>query len=533
MQLGVSLRSLAHGFLACSMLAAAGVAQQNVCVIVLDDCGPELLGAYDLYFASIGKPSGWPANTPAIDGMLAARGLMFTRAWAAPVCTPTRAQMLTGRYASRCGVGSTLVPRDLWHEPGLDPATVTLPELLGEAPVPYHRAALGKWHLASHDQIAAWPLHPLGEPAGRWFEHFAGPLYNLQKPEGLPASASSYTNWIKHFATLDGNVLGLGSEGLATGSIDVLEGSPSSYAIVDTANDALKMINTLREPWFMWVSFNSVHVPAHVVPPGLPDAECAGYEPPLVPCVAAPSASKAEKVRCMLEALDGQVARVVCALDESDTTVVLVGDNGTSKYALVPPYPSSHGKATVYESGVHVPMIVRSPLIPPGTAGTTCDALVNTLDVFATVCDLAQVDPAASTGSDSISLLPYLLGSTLPLRATNYAEMFNPNFTPDANGAPPPGYSGIRHDQALRDERFKLIRRTRRTHGGIVVAEELYDLAQGGPPDPGTTPPSPTADFFEQNDLLDAAAPPLSPEAAAALTRLRAELDALHPTLVL
>src|SRR5262245_23789677 len=110
------------GPLLAASLAASSVAsaQQNVCVIVIDDCGPELIGAYDDYFASVGKPSGTPANTPAIDALLAARGVTFTRAWSAPVCTPARAQFLSGQYASRMGTGSILRPRDVILNPGVE-----------------------------------------------------------------------------------------------------------------------------------------------------------------------------------------------------------------------------------------------------------------------------------------------------------------------------------------------------------------------------------------------------------------------------
>jgi hypothetical protein len=123
-----------------------------------------------------------------------------------------------------------------------------------------------------------------------------------------------------------------------------------------------------------------------------------------------------------------------------------------------------------------------------------------------------------------VSLLPYFFGPAAPLRTRNYAEIFVPNFTPDPlTGGPPAGYVGQRHDQALRDERFKLIRKSRRLHiGGIVVTEEFYDLDFSGP----------TPDWFEGTNLLATGAPPLSPEAALALTTLRSELTLNYPTLM-
>lgn len=523
----------------CALLGLAGAAlqpalapAQNVCVIVLDDCGPELISAYDQHFVSLGKPSGTPANTPAIDTLLASRGVMFTRAWGAPMCTPGRAQMLTGRYTSRLGTGCVLEPRSVAPNPGLVPSFTLLPQALGGAPIAYERVALGKWHLASHDQLQQWPAHPLGVPSGTWFQRYAGPLFNLQLAPDKPVGATSYWWWLKYYT----GELFPGSNpctaGLPPCEIEMTQAPQITYATVDTTNDALAVLPTLVEPWFLWVAYNAVHEPAHLVPAPLPTTACGTYVAP-PPCNPGTVVNKPARIRCTLEALDAQIARLVCALDEGDTTVVLVGDNGSTKNSVLPPFLPSHTKGKVYEIGLHVPLIVRSPLVAPQLVGTTCDALVDSLDLFATVCDIAQVDPATYAGTDSISLMPYLVGPSVPLRSLSYGELFKPNFVPDpSTGAPPAAYVAARHDQALRDARFKLIRKAKRTHSGaIVVVEEFYDLEQGGPPDTSTIPATPTPDWLELNDLLTSGGLS-SPVAAQAYSYMRNQLAARHPSLV-
>ena len=128
--------------------ADTGVSEHNVVVIVADDLGVDLVGAYENVYA--GHPvEDYSNTTPALD-YLAARGLMFTAAWTAPQCSPSRAQLLTGQNALHHGVGHAVSAE---YPLGLQPTLITLPALLREAPIPYHTAATGKWHLADADAV--------------------------------------------------------------------------------------------------------------------------------------------------------------------------------------------------------------------------------------------------------------------------------------------------------------------------------------------------------------------------------------------
>src|SRR5262249_48210393 len=102
---------------------------------------------------------------------------------------------------------------------------------------------------------------------------------------------------------------------------------PTYYATADTANDALTLIGNLPQPWFLYVAFDACHSPVdHDIPSGLPTASCGTYTPPTAPCA---TGNLAIDARCVMEALDTQIGRILCAVDANTTTVIVVGDNGT------------------------------------------------------------------------------------------------------------------------------------------------------------------------------------------------------------
>lgn len=507
----------------------------NVVVIVTDDTGVDLIGAYESHFVSLGRAPGTPANTPAIDNLLAARGLLFTEGWVAPMCSPTRARILTGQMGYRNGVGAVIKENDTsgYDNPGLQTSRVLIPEVLQTAaPVPYTTAAVGKWHIVDAAQLALEPQHPLGTPPGRWFGRYAGSMYNLRNAQP-GAGLNAYVSWIKSYSSLlDPN----GPSPCATGfpPCDVASIAPPviRYATADTTEDALAMIATLPEPFFLLVAYNAVHAPAHDVPTGLPSASCSGYTANPSPCYPGAGAPFDQRIRCAMEELDNQIGRLLCVIDETDTTVVLVGDNGTDPDATLPPFDQAPAKGTIYEGGVRVPFLIRSPLQVPGTAGRVSRALVNGSDIYATVMDIAGVTGPLARTPDSISMVPYLTGFTGSVRKINYTENFYPNFRPDpVTNQPPAGWVAHRHVQALRLDRYKLVRKAERDHGftQITVTEQMFDLDKGGPVDPVTGQPTP--DWFEQNDLL-ASGQPLPLRAQRALNVMRLKLDTLYPSLV-
>ena len=308
--------------------------------------------------------------------------------------------------------------------------------------------------------------------------------------------------------------------------------SVQDYPTVDTIDDALTLVQTLPEPWFLWIAPHAAHVPVHPLPNGMPANPCTGAAAPDGSCAYPGLDLLQSRTRCMVEALDHQLGRLFCELDFDDTTVILASDNGWGARAVVPPYSNMRAKGSMYEGAIELPLIVRSPRIPPSLRGTSSEALVSLVDVFDTVRELAGAPPALAA-EDSVSFLGVLEGTVSSARPLLYSEGFSPNFLPSTGfGGAPPGYQCQRHDQALRDDRFKLVRKTRATPSGVpTVIEELYDLVEGGPPDTSVQPPRPQPDWHEQNNLL-AGSLPLSFEAAMALQNLRDNLNVDHPCLV-
>ena len=430
--------------LAAAALAPAARASDNVLLVVADDVGVDRVGAYGEH------PD--PGNTPTVD-RLAREGILFRRAWATPYCSPTRATILTGRLPFRTGVGAVIQGSTSF---ALDPGELGLPELLAAGTAGRVRSVMiGKWHLAGLSLGA--PVHPFGFG----YEAHAGSLFNLPDYEG----------WTK--------------------SVNGALGPESTYATVDTTDDALRAVSFLPEPWFVHVAYNAPHTPFHAPPPHLHSFALSGD----------PDATPVPHVKAAIEALDAELGRLLAGMDpgvRARTTVIFVGDNGTHAAATDAPFLPEHAKGTCYEGGLRVPLVVAGPDVGP--RGAECGALVQTTDLFATIAELLGVDAASAAPPglvlDSISLVPYLADPARPsLRADAYAERFFPN------GLPP----YLVHTRAVREARYKLIR------WEDEAREELYDLV---------------LDPFETQDLL--AAPPLAPEARAAYGRLLARLAELR-----
>jgi arylsulfatase B len=449
----------------------------NILLVVMDDVGVDLLGCYGEGPASLPF-----ACTPTIDA-LAAQGMLFRNAYSNPLCSPTRAQILTGRHGFRTGIGDLVSFGGL--NPGLSPERETiLPEIL----IGYDTALVGKWHLGN--PLMDGIQHPLRSG----FRHYAGSLYNLQAPAqvagvdcGDPAT-SGYTQWVK---TLDSDGDG------------VLEQVCSSrYATSDTIDDGIAQLASLRWPWFLEVSLNAVHTPAHVPPAAAgPAPGTCGFQ-----FVDQSLDDTPKQTRAMLECLDHELGRLLAVARALDPNVyvLVIGDNGTDGGAAIGGigdcFDPGRSKGTLYQAGIRVPLIVAGPDVVPGE----CRELVSAVDLFATIGDLAEVSHDAE---DSISLMPYLVGRGHPRRTPVLSEEFTPNASdPGAPGMLPP----IKHLTAVQDGQYKLLTVRR---DGILRNELFFDLL---------------ADPCEANDLCPGSAvcdpATLTPGQLAGLQRLRAEL---------
>jgi arylsulfatase A-like enzyme len=375
---------------------------------------------------------------------LAQQGVIFTRVWASPWCSPTRAQILTGRHNFRTGIGRA----NTSDMPPLSMSEVILPEVFATAlGTTYFTANLGKWHLSSGEH----------DPNDYGWQHYAGGHPDLGH---LP----SYFSWPK--------------------TVDGLTSTSTIYATTDTVDETLAVITRASaegKHFFAWTAFNAPHDPFHAPPAALH---------PRTPLPSTGATNRA-KFAAMVEALDTEIGRLLAAVSLADTTVIFIGDNGTVGTVIAPPYSRSKAKATMYEGGVRVPLIVAGAgVVAPNRRVT---ALVSAVDLFPTILALAGIDPAQAPRNDGVSLMPYLGRQAHPSpRTWLYSEQFTKSFNT--------GWQ-----RAARDSRYKLIERYDGTR-------EFYDL---------------TMDAFETKNLLEG---PLTSGQRSALDRLDRRIDALLAT---
>ena len=422
---------------------AAGELPPNVLLVLLDDVGVDKVGAYG---AEAAPP------TPTLDA-LAAEGVRFTRAYAYPVCTPSRAALLTGRYGRRTRISDHIITvRD---RAALPADEVTLAELVDHAPRPWATAALGKWHL-SGVQSDADLLHPLQQG----FEHYAGHMENLDLVYDAPEErhVAGYFRWQK-------NTNGTHA------FVDL-------YATTDTVEDALAWVAEAPEPWLAFVSFAAPHAPWHV-PPERFELGSEGDEVDVPWRYDAALTVADRELGRLLEGLGGLRER---------TLVIAAGDNGTPGEAVRPPFEALRAKSTVAEGGIHVPLIVSGPGVSTGVS----PALVHLVDIWPTVAEHARVDidavPVAGP-IDGRSLWPQLHDPSTPGRETLFAERLSPN-----------GEGPYTFDlRVVRDERYKLIER----HViGSPVTVSLHDLSAQLEDGPDLLEGVPTAESEAARDRL-------------------------------
>ena len=340
------------------VLAAAAPARgqdgrrPNVVLILVDDMGYGDIGSYGVQ----------DIKTPHLD-RLAREGTRFTDFYAnGPVCTPTRAALMTGRYQQRVALEWALLLTE--KEPGLPAAEPTLPRVLKENG--YRTAMAGKWHLGFRPEFG---------PRAHGFQEF--------------------------FGILSGNV-DMYSHKYRTGVADLWEGDrpvEKDGYLTDLLTDrAVGFIeSSAADPFFLYVAYNAVHWPFQV--PGRPEdvrSEETWYD-----------GTRAEYAR-MLESMDSGVGRILAALDRlalvQHTLVIFTNDNGGER--LSRNAPLFHHKGTLWEGGIRVPCLVRWP--GKVRAGTVSRQVAGTFDLTATILAATGTPPPHRRPPDGIDLLPIL-----------------------------------------------------------------------------------------------------------------------------
>jgi arylsulfatase A-like enzyme len=326
--------------------AGAADAKPNILYIVADDLGWKDVGFH-----------GSDIKTPNLDA-LAAKGAKLEAFYAQPMCTPTRAALMTGRYPLRYGLQTAVIPQG--HTYGLATDEWLLPQALKEAG--YETAIIGKWHLGHADR-KFWPRQ-------RGFDHQYGPL--IGEIDYFTHKAGGKVDWYRNNKVVE-------EEG---------------YSTTLLGNDAVKLIEAHNPatPLFLYLAFNAVHTPYQA-----PQEYLDRYKDIKDPSRQAYAASAT--------AMDEQIGRVVAALAAKkmldNTLIVFQSDNGGTRNAMfagaitdmskvVLPAdngPYRDGKASRYEGGTRVVAFANWP--GHIKEGSTVNEMIHTVDLYPTLVDLA------------------------------------------------------------------------------------------------------------------------------------------------
>jgi arylsulfatase B len=385
-------------FLFC-FATAVQAQQKNVVLLIADDLGTDYLGFYEDHLDTAAMPN---------IRVLLQKGVRFQNAWSNPVCSPTRAGIVTGRYSFRTGVGTAIGGTN--GGPSLSMTEKTLPQILEAFQPNIQKANIGKWHL--HGAQAANLMNPnlLG------YDHFSG-LFIGTLPD--------YYNWTKITNGVSRPV--------------------TTYATTETVNDAIAWTSAQTNPFFLWLAFNAPHTPFHLPPAGL-------HSYTNLSGTAQNIAQNPEPYfKASLEALDHEIGRLFASLKAQgkfdNTDFIFIGDNGNTQQVAQNANPM-RSKGTIYQNGVRVPMIIAGPSVV--NPGRVTNALVNSVDLFSTILELfgyanwpAQI--AADKPVDSKSLMPILTNTATATRAWAFTEIFKP--ATDASDG-----------KTMRNKDFKLIR---------------------------------------------------------------------------
>jgi arylsulfatase A-like enzyme len=347
-------------------------ARPNIIVLLSDDMG----------WADPGFHGGNAALTPNMD-RLAQQGMRMTRFYTHSVCAPTRAALLTGRYAFRTWMDwrsedfgkPTYLKKlglKLAHnergEPtrmvqGMDTRERTVAEALRDAG--YFTAIAGKWHLGE------WlPEHlPMGQGFQHQYGHYGWGIdyNNYTIPHNSPARFAVY-DWHR-------NQKPLYEQGYSTDLI---------------ANEAVRLISEhpKDQPFFIYVPFNAIHGPLEEIPR---------------------HREKYDKRQAALKCLDDAIGRIVGAVDQNgfaqNTLVIFTNDNGGLRDEFNKPLRGT--KNTTYEGGVRVPCVMRWP--GKLAAGSTNDAMMHVVDLMPTFINLADGETQQERPLDGLNMVGSLL----------------------------------------------------------------------------------------------------------------------------
>jgi arylsulfatase A-like enzyme len=332
---------------------ASALQKPNIIVIMSDDQG----------WGDLSLTGNKNLHTPSID-LLAAKGVQFSHFYVSPVCSPTRAEFLTGRYHPRYGVYST---SEGGERINLDETTVA--QIFKKAG--YTTAAFGKWHNGMQ-----YPYHP----NGRGFDEFYGFCSG---------------HWGNYFSPLLEH----------NGKLVKGEG----FIVDDLTEKAMAFIDQNKnKPFFLYVPYNTPHSPMQV-----PDRWWNKFKDKHLDLLADdPMAEDINFTRAalaMCENIDWNVGRILNKLKElnleKNTIVIYMSDNGPNGWRWNGGMKGRKGSTD--EGGIRSPLIIRWPEVI--AAGSQIGEIAAAIDLFPTLADLAGIPYQTHKPLDGVSLKPLLL----------------------------------------------------------------------------------------------------------------------------
>jgi arylsulfatase A-like enzyme len=336
-----------------AVLAGSASAQSrppNIIVILCDDLGYGDLGSY-----------GSNISTPNLDRM-AREGVRFTHSYSAsPVCSPSRAALMTGRYPNRYGIPRVLDPSE---NNGIPDSETTMPQMLKSAG--YATMCIGKWHLGALPQFL---------PTNRGFDAYYGVPYSIDMS---PRVLMENTDVVEQQCDL----------------------STLTQRYTQRAVDFINRSN--GSPFFLYLAHAYPHIPYMASQPFIGKSGQGLYGD-------------------TVQEIDASTGQILQALKnngiDSNTLVIFSSDHG-------PWYQGSTGglrgrKGEIFEGGVRVPLIARFPAFIP--SGQTSNALITLMDILPTVAGLTGA-PLPANPLDGIDIRPLLSGeqNDLPREAFLY-----------------------------------------------------------------------------------------------------------------
>lgn len=298
-------------------------------------------------------------------------GIKFTNLWSSPLCTPTRAGIITGKYGFRTGVtnvGNTLSSNEQ-----------SIHNYLDNMNSGYSHAVIGKWHLSNRD---------VNHPNAIGVDEYAGIL---------GGTVQSYFNW-----DLVENLQSVNS---------------TEYTTTKLTDLAINWVENQNQPWFLWLAYNAPHTPFHLPPNEL-------HSQGMLPAdEASINANPLPYYLAMLEAMDTEMGRLLSSMSQEErdnTTIIFIGDNGTPNQ-VVQTYQRRRAKNSLYQGGINVPMVISGKNVE--RKGVEESALLSTVDLFATIAAVAGAE--ITDINDSKNFVPLFNAAGETVRDFVYSEIGN------------------------------------------------------------------------------------------------------------